>query len=91
VKVELEAIEVVLEAISKAGTGRERKSRLRSIGGPAEFYLDASTCSKKSDKSAKSSDEMVKFLGEVGEGLSAIVSLEDGLARKRLGRVAEPD
>ena len=80
VKSNVEAIEVVLEAISKAGYKPGEEIAIALDPAASEFFQDGKYVFKKSDKSAKSSDEMVAFLGEVGEGLS------DCLAGRRAGR-----
>src|ERR1700716_2253048 len=79
VKSNVEAIEVVLEAIHQAGykPGEEIAIAL----GPAvsELYQDGKYVFKKSDKSAKSSDDMVRFWSKWVNDYP-IVSIEDGLA-----------
>jgi len=48
----------------------------------SEFYEDGKYVFKKSDKSSKSSDEMVKFWAKWIKDYPAIVSLEDVLSEK---------
>jgi enolase len=79
VKSNVEAIEVVLEAIQQAGYKPGEEIAIALDPAASEFYQDGKYVFKKSDKSAKSSDDMVKLLGEVG-GDYPIVSLEDGLS-----------
>jgi enolase len=81
VKSNVEAIELVLEAISKAGykTGEEIGIALDPAA--SEFYEDGKYVFKKSDKSAKSSDEMVRFWAKWVKDYP-IVSLEDGLSEE---------
>jgi enolase len=79
VKSNVEAIEVVLEAISKAGYKPGEEIAIALDPAASEFYQDGKYVFKKSDKSAKSSDEMVKFWAKWVNDYP-IVSLEDGLA-----------
>jgi enolase len=80
VKSNVEAIEVVLEAISKAGYKPGEEIAIALDPAASEFFQDGKYVFKKSDKSAKSSDEMVAFWAKWVKDYSAIVSLEDGLA-----------
>jgi enolase len=80
VKSNVEAIEVVLEAISKAGYKPGEEIAIALDPAASEFYQDGKYVFKKSDKSAKSSDEMVAFWAKWVKDYPAIVSLEDGLA-----------
>ena len=79
VKSNVEAIEVVLEAITKAGYKPGEEIAIALDPAASEFYQDGKYVFKKSDKSAKSSDEMVKFYAKWVNDYP-IVSLEDGLA-----------
>jgi enolase len=79
VKSNLEAIEVVLEAISKAGYKSGEEIAIALDPAASEFYQDGKYVFKKSDKSAKSSDDMVSFWAKWVKDYP-IVSLEDGLA-----------
>src|ERR1700683_3029694 len=79
VKSNVEAIEVVLEAISKAGYKPGEEIAIALDPAASEFYQDGKYVLKKSDKSAKSSEEMVKFWAKWVKDYP-IVSLEDGLA-----------
>ena len=79
VKSNVEAIEVVLEAISKAGYKPGEEIAIALDPAASEFYQDGKYVFKKSDKSAKSSDEMVMFWAKWVNDYP-IVSLEDGLA-----------
>jgi enolase len=80
VKSNVEAIEVVLEAISKAGYKPGEEIAIALDPAASEFFQDGQYVFKKSDKSAKSSDEMVAFWAKWVKDYPAIVSLEDGLA-----------
>ena len=79
VKSNVEAIEVVLEAISKAGYKPGEEIAIALDPASSEFFQDGKYVFKKSDKSAKSSEEMVRFWAKWANDYP-IVSLEDGLA-----------
>jgi enolase len=81
VKSNVEAIEVVLEAISKAGYKPGEEIAIALDPAASEFYQDGKYVFKKSDKSAKTSDEMVKYWAKWAKDYP-IVSLEDGLAEQ---------
>src|ERR1700678_894483 len=79
VKSNVEAVEVVLEAISKAGYKPGEEISIALDPAASEFYQDGKYIFKKSDKSAKSSDDMVRYWAKWVNDYP-IVSLEDGLA-----------
>jgi enolase len=79
VKSNVEAIEVVLEAIQQAGYKPGEQIAVALDPAASEFYQDGKYVFKKSDKSAKSSDEMVRYWAKWVHDYP-IVSLEDGLA-----------
>jgi enolase len=79
VKSNVEGIEVVLEAIQQAGYKPGEEIAIALDPAASEFYQDGKYVFKKSDKSAKSSDDMVKFWSKWVNDYP-IVSLEDGLA-----------
>jgi enolase len=79
VKSNVEAIEVVLEAIQQAGYKSGEEIAIALDPAASEFYQDGKYVFKKSDKSAKSSDDMVKYWAKWANDYP-IVSLEDGLA-----------
>jgi enolase len=79
VKSNVEAIEVVLEAIEQAGYKPGKHVAIALDPASSEFYQDGKYVFKKSDKSMKSSDEMVRFYAKWVKDYP-IVSLEDGLA-----------
>ncbi|HEY1802409.1 MAG TPA: phosphopyruvate hydratase [Terriglobales bacterium] len=79
VKSNVEAIEVVLEAIQQAGYKPGEQIAIALDPAASEFFQDGKYVFKKSDKSAKSSDEMVKFWAKWAKDYP-IVSLEDGLS-----------
>jgi enolase len=79
VKSNVEAIEVVLEAITKAGYKPGEEISIALDPAASEFFQDGKYVFKKSDKSSKSSDEMVKWWAKWASDYP-IVSIEDGLA-----------
>jgi enolase len=79
VKSNVEGIEVVLEAITQAGYKPGEEIAIALDPAASEFFQDGKYIFKKSDKSAKSSDEMVRFWSKWANDYP-IVSLEDGLA-----------
>ena len=81
VKSNVEAIEVVLEAIQQAGYKPGEEIAIALDPAASEFYQDGKYVFKKSDKSAKSSDDMVKFYAKWANDYP-IVSLEDGLSEE---------
>ncbi len=74
-----EAIEVILEAITQAGYKPGAEIAIALDPASSEFFQDGKYVFKKSDKSVKSSDEMVRFYSKWVNDYP-IVSLEDGLA-----------
>jgi enolase 1/2/3 len=81
VKSNVEAIEVVLEAITQAGYKPGEEIAIALDPAASEFYQDGKYVFKKSDKSAKSSDDMVRFWAKWANDYP-IVSLEDGLSEE---------
>jgi enolase len=79
VKSNVEAIEVVLEAITKAGYKPGDEIAIALDPAASEFYQDGKYVFKKSDNSSKSSDDMVRYWAKWVNDYP-IVSLEDGLA-----------
>jgi enolase len=79
VKSNVEAIEVVLEAIEKAGYKAGEEIAIALDPASSEFYSEGRYVFKKSDKSAKSSEEMVRYWAKWVHDYP-IVSIEDGLA-----------
>ncbi len=79
VKSNVEAIEVILEAIQQAGYKPGEQIAIALDPAASEFYQDGKYVFKKSDKSTKSSDDMVKFWAKWVKDYP-IVSLEDGLS-----------
>jgi len=81
VKSNVEAIEVVLEAIQQAGYKPGKDIAIALDPAASEFYQDGKYVFKKSDKSAKSSDEMIRLWAKWVKDYP-IVSLEDGLSEE---------
>jgi len=79
VKSNVEAIEVVLEAIQQAGFKPGEQIAIALDPAASEFYSDGKYVFKKSDKSSKTSEEMVGYWAKWAHDYP-IVSLEDGLA-----------
>src|SRR6202158_4738501 len=74
-----EAIEVILEAITQAGYRPGQDIAIALDPASSEFFENGKYVFKKSDKSVKSSEEMVRFYANWARQYP-IVSLEDGLA-----------
>ncbi len=79
VKSNVEAIEVVLEAITQAGYKPGEEIAIALDPAASELFQDGKYVFKKSDKSSKSSDDMVRFYAKWVNDYP-IVSLEDGLS-----------
>ena len=79
VKSNVEAIEVVLEAIQQAGYKPGEEIAIAVDPAVSEMYQDGKYVFKKSDKSSKTSEEMVKYWAKWARDYP-IVSIEDGLA-----------
>jgi len=74
-----EAIEVILEAIGAAGYKAGEQIAIALDPASSEFFDGKNYVFKKSDKSVKSSEQMVKFYADWVRQYP-IVSIEDGLA-----------
>ena len=74
-----EPIEVILEAISKAGYKPGADVAIALDPASSEFFEDGKYVFARSDKKARTSDEMVKLYADLLSRYP-IVSLEDGLA-----------
>ena len=79
VKSNTEAIEVILEAIQGAGYRPGKDIAIALDPASSEFFKDGKYVFKKSDKSVKASEEMVRFWAKWVADYP-IVSIEDGLA-----------
>jgi len=75
----VEAIEVLLEAIAQAGYRPGDQIAIAIDPAASEFYQDGKYVFKKSDQSAHTSEDMVRFWAKWVRDYP-IVSLEDGLA-----------
>ena len=78
-KSNVEAIEVVLEAITKAGYKPGEEIVVALDPAVSELYQEGKYVFKKSDNSVNSSDDMVRFWAKWANDYP-IVSIEDGLA-----------
>jgi enolase len=78
-KSNVEAIEVVLEAIEQAGYKPGKQIAIALDPAASEFYQDGKYVFKKSDKTKKTSEEMAKYWAKWVKDYP-IVSIEDGLA-----------
>jgi enolase len=74
-----EPIEVILEAIAKAGYRPGADVALALDPASSEFYEEGKYVFARSDKKARSAEEMVRFYAD-WIGRYPIVSIEDGLA-----------
>src|SRR5438067_681173 len=78
-KSNIEAIELVIEAIQQAGYAPGEEIAIALDPAVSELYKDSSYIFKKSDKSTKSSEQMVRFWSDWASRYP-IVSIEDALA-----------
>ncbi|HEX6466903.1 MAG TPA: phosphopyruvate hydratase [Terriglobales bacterium] len=78
-KSNVEAIELILEAIQQAGYTPGEEIAIALDPAVSELYSDGKYVFKKSDKSVKNSEQMVRFWADWA-GKYPIVSLEDALA-----------
>ncbi len=78
-KSNVEAIELVVEAIQAAGYKPGTQLAIALDPAASEFFQDGKYVFKKSDKSVKTSEQMVRYWADWARQYP-IVSLEDGLA-----------
>jgi enolase len=78
-KSNIEAIEVILEAIEKSGYKAGKDVFLALDPAASEFYEDGKYIFFKSDKSEKTPEQMVKFYEELVKQYP-IISIEDGMS-----------
>jgi enolase len=78
-KSNVEAIEVILEAIQQAGYTPGEQIAIALDPAASEFFKDGKYIFKKSDKAEKTSEQMVQYWAD-WVNKYPIVSLEDGLA-----------
>ena len=77
-----EAIESVLEAISQAGYKPGVDIGVCLDPAASEFFQDGKYVFKKSDKSARSPEQMVEYWANWVKQYPAIVSIEDGMSEE---------
>jgi enolase len=75
-----EALELVLEAIARAGYKPGEQIGICLDPAASEFYEDGQYVFKKSDKSRRNSEQMAAFWADWKRQYPAILSLEDGMA-----------
>ncbi|HEY3837189.1 MAG TPA: phosphopyruvate hydratase, partial [Bryobacteraceae bacterium] len=72
--------ESVMEAITKAGFKPGEQVGIALDPAASEFFQDGKYVFKKSDKSVRTSEEMVAFWADWVRQYPAIISIEDGMA-----------
>jgi enolase len=77
-----EALELLLEGITQAGYAPGKQVGICLDPAASEFYEHGKYVFKKSDKSARSSDQMVQFWADWIRQYPAIISLEDGMSEQ---------
>jgi enolase len=77
-----EAIESVLEAIAQAGYKPGDQIGVCLDPAASEFYQDGKYVFKKSDKSQRSSEQMVEYWANWVKQYPAILSIEDGMSEE---------
>ena len=77
-----EALELVLEAITQAGYKPGEQVGIALDPASSEFYIDGKYVFKKSDKSQRTSEEMVQFWANWVRQYPAILSIEDGMSEE---------
>src|SRR6185295_2561537 len=75
-----EALEVVLEAIVKAGYQPGKQIGIALDPASSEFFSNGKYVFKKSDKSERTSEQMVNFWSDWKRQFPEIISIEDGMA-----------
>jgi enolase len=75
-----EALEVVLEAITKAGYKPGSQIGIALDPASSEYFSNGKYIFKKSDKSERTSEQMVEFFADWVRQFPQIVSIEDGMA-----------
>jgi enolase len=81
-KSNVEALEVLLEGISQAGYKPGEQIGICIDPASSEFFQDGKYVFKKSDKSERTSDQMVAFWADWVRQYPAIISLEDGMSEE---------
>ena len=77
-----EAIECVLEAITQAGYKPGEQIGICLDPAASEFFIDGKYVFKKSDKSQRTSEQMVEYWANWVRQYPAIVNIEDGMAEQ---------
>jgi len=77
-----EAIESVMEAITQAGYQPGSQIGICLDPAASEFYQDGKYVFKKSDKSQRSSEQMVEYWANWVSQYPAILSIEDGMSEE---------
>jgi enolase len=81
-KSNVEALELLLESISQAGYKPGEQIGICIDPAASEFFQDGKYVFKKSDKSERTSDQMVEFWADWVRQYPAIISLEDGMSEE---------
>jgi enolase len=81
-KSNLEALELLLEAISQAGYKPGEQVGICLDPASSEFFQDGKYVFKKSDNSQRTSAEMVEFWADWVRQYPAIISIEDGMSEE---------
>jgi len=76
-----EAVDLVLEAIRKAGYRPGEQIGIALDPASSEFFENGKYVFKKSDKSQRTSTQMVEFWKQWTDRYPAIISIEDGMAQ----------
>jgi len=77
-----EALELLLEAIAQAGYKAGEQVGICIDPAASEFFQDGKYVFKKSDKSQRTSDQMVKFWADWVRQYPTIISIEDGMSEE---------
>ncbi|HVV45884.1 MAG TPA: phosphopyruvate hydratase, partial [Bryobacteraceae bacterium] len=77
-----EALELVMEAITQAGYQAAKQIGICLDPAASEFYEDGKYVFKKSDKSQRTSEQMVEFWSNWVRQYPAILSIEDGMCEQ---------
>ena len=84
-KSNIEALELLLEAIAQAGYKAGEQVGICIDPAASEFYQGGKYVFKKSDKSERTSEMMVDFWADWVRQYPAIISLEDGMSEEDWG------
>jgi enolase len=81
-KSNIEALEVLHEGIEQAGYKAGEQIGICLDPASSEFYQDGKYVFKKSDKSQRTSEQMVEFWADWVRQYPAIISIEDGMSEE---------